>query len=179
MLVLEGSGAADAEEFRAGGIGDFELYEFERDGKRPDGSSIKVAFALAFAADPLAPEAGLFTCRHRYPENFWNPAFQQHANCTSRVAGVVLVAETPLAHRDFLLALAGATSARETDDGLTIDVPRAEIDVITPAAFDRRFGVAAPDTSRGARLAAIRFAGGPGDVKAAMGAVLAFEYTPR
>jgi hypothetical protein len=30
MLVLEGSGASDADAFRAAGIGDYELYEFER-----------------------------------------------------------------------------------------------------------------------------------------------------
>ena len=33
MLVLEGRGASDADEFRAKGIGDFELYEFEREGR--------------------------------------------------------------------------------------------------------------------------------------------------
>ena len=52
MLVLEGRGAPDADEFRAAGIGDFELHEFERQGKRPDGTPIKLAFALAFASDP-------------------------------------------------------------------------------------------------------------------------------
>src|SRR5216684_3078479 len=58
MLVLEGRGAPDAEAFRAAGIADFELYEFEREGRAPDGSAIKLAFALAFASDPLAPEIG-------------------------------------------------------------------------------------------------------------------------
>ncbi len=175
MLALEGRGAADADEFRSRGIGDYALYEFEREGKRPDGSAIKVAFALAFAADPLAPDAGFFTCQHRYPDNFWNPVFQIHANGAKRVGGVVLVAETPLAHRDFLLAFTGALGAHETDGGFTIDLPRGTIDVLTPDAFTRRFGVAAPDTSRGARLAAIRFSGGQAQVKETLGAVLVFE----
>src|SRR3954466_1288352 len=55
MLVLEGRGAPDAEEFRSARIGDFELYEFEREGRRPDGTPIRVAFSLAFASDPRAP----------------------------------------------------------------------------------------------------------------------------
>ncbi len=55
MLVLEGRGAADADEFRANGIGDFELFEFDRDGKRPDGTSVRLAFELAFASDPKRP----------------------------------------------------------------------------------------------------------------------------
>src|SRR5215218_1429160 len=57
MLVLEGKGAAaDAEAFRAAGIGDFEVFDFEREGKRPDGSTAKVAFSLAFARDTQAPD---------------------------------------------------------------------------------------------------------------------------
>jgi hypothetical protein len=50
----------------------------------------------------------------------------------------------------------------------------------TPAAFAHRYGVATPDVSRGARLAAVRFVGekeaiiGPDD---AMGAVIVFEPT--
>ena len=79
MLVLEGKGAAaDAEAFRAAGIGDFDVFDFEREGKRPDGSTVKVAFSLAFAADTQAPDTGFFTCQQHYPENFWNPAFQKH-----------------------------------------------------------------------------------------------------
>ena len=35
MLVLEGRGAPDAGQFRAEGIGDFEPYDFEREGKSP------------------------------------------------------------------------------------------------------------------------------------------------
>jgi hypothetical protein len=177
MLVLEGSGAADADEFRDRGIGDFELYEFEREGRRPDGGAIKVAFALAFAADPQAPDTGFFTCLHCRPENFWNTAFQQHANGAERVDGVVLVAEAPARHRDFLLALSGAKSTRESDHGFIIDLPRGTIDVQTPDAFARRFGVAAPNTARGARLSALRFSGEtlvPG-AKEAMRAVLIFD----
>ena len=38
MLVLEGKGApADAAAFRAAGIGDFDVFDFEREGRRPEG----------------------------------------------------------------------------------------------------------------------------------------------
>jgi catechol 2,3-dioxygenase-like lactoylglutathione lyase family enzyme len=177
MLVLEGRGASDADEFRAKCIGDFELYEFEREGKRPDGASIKLAFALAFASDPGAPDTGFFTSRHRHPENFWNPAFQNHANGAERVAGVVMVAGEPDRHREFLLGFSGGQSARNTADGFAIDLPRGAIDLMRPAAFAHRFGHPAPDVSRGARLAALRFSGKAltPAVKAVMGATLIFE----
>jgi hypothetical protein len=158
MLVLEGRGMADADEFRTAGIGDFELYEFEREARRPDGAPIKVAFTLAFASDRNAPEIGFFTCQHRHPENFWNPALQEHANTAVIVAGVVLVAENPSDHHIFLSAFAGEREMVATSAGISIETPRGEIQAMTPAAFRDRFGTEPPDTSRGARLAALRFA---------------------
>jgi hypothetical protein len=156
MLVLEGCGAPDADEFRGKGIGDFALYDFERQAKRPDGTPLKVAFTLAFAADPHALEIGFFTCQQHYPENFWNPAFQQHANGCTRVAGIVAVAEAPARHIDFMQSFAGSP-AQSDGDGFSIVTPRGAIDVMTPPVFLRRFAVSAPDVTRGARLAAIRF----------------------
>jgi hypothetical protein len=158
MLVLEGRGAPDAAEFRAAGIGDFELYEFEREGRRPDGSAINVAFALAFAADPLAPDTGFFTCLHRHPESFWNPAFQKHPNTAAAVAGVVLVAGNPSDHHIFLEAFTGERNLLATSAGISVKTPRGDIQVMQPDAFRDRFGVEPPPTERGARLAALRLA---------------------
>jgi glyoxalase-like protein len=157
MLVLKGQGAPDADEFCAKGMGDFALYEFEREGKRPDGTRLTFSFALAFASDTNAPDTGFFTCQHRHPAaNFWNPEFQKHANGATGVAGVVLVANEPERHRAFMEAFADGEAVR-ADSGFTIATPRGAIEMTTPAAFTRRYGVAAPDASRGARLAAIRF----------------------
>jgi hypothetical protein len=159
MLVLEGKGAAaDAEAFRAAGIGDFDVFDFEREGRRPDGSPVKVAFSLAFAADPKAPDTGFFTCQQHYPENFWNPAFQKHANGVSGVAGVVFVAENPADHHVFLKAFSGVSDLKSTSAGITIETPRGEIQVMDPAAFRLHYAVEPPDVARGMRLAAIRFA---------------------
>jgi len=198
MLVLEGRGAPDADEFRTKGIGDFALYEFEREGNRPDGTSVKLSFALAFASDPGMPRVGFFTSFHRFPEKFWNPKFQVHANTAKNVAGVVFVARDPGRHANFLSAFAGVEATRAATGGLTFKTPRGDIDVLTAAAFLQRFGVAPPDVSYGARLAALRFsvtdasllAGIPGEAgitglyaenitvighEDAMGAILVFE----
>jgi hypothetical protein len=158
MLALEGRGAADAEEFRASGIGDFETFELAREAQRPDGTAVKLAFSLAFARDPRAPAAGFFTCKHHHPENFWNPAFQTHANTATGVAGIVLVAENPSDHHIFLSAFAGERELLATSNGLLLKTPRGEIEVMTPAAFHDHFGTEPPEISSGARLAALRFA---------------------
>ncbi|TMJ01163.1 MAG: VOC family protein [Alphaproteobacteria bacterium] len=172
MLVLEGKGAAaDAAAFRAAGIGDFDVFDFAREAKRPDGSTVKVAFSLAFAADAKAPDAGFFTCQQHYPENFWNPAFQSHANDVTGIAGVVLVAENPADHHVFLKAFAGVSDLKSTSSGITIETPRGEIQVMDPAAFALHYAVEPPDVARGMRLAAIRFAAGDIEVaRAALGA---------
>jgi hypothetical protein len=159
MLVLEGhDSAAEAETFRAAGIGDFELFHFERDAKRPDGTPTKVAFSLVFARDPKAPDIGYFACKQRHPENFWNPAFQQHANGAIGIAGIVLVADQPGEHREFLSAFAGVHDVQAVGMDVSVKTPRGEIRMMNPASFAREFGAASPDTRRGARLAALRFA---------------------
>ncbi len=158
LLVLESpDAAADARDFRAAGIAGSEVMRFEREGKRPDGAPVKLGFSLAFADDTLAPQIRFATCQQHYPENFWNPAFQKHANSVSGIAGLVAVAERPDQHRAFMQHFTGAPEA-EQDGGFTIATPRGTIDMMTPADFVGRFGVAAPDVSRGARLAALRFA---------------------
>jgi hypothetical protein len=158
MLALESKDArADAEDFRVAGIGNFDVFDFERDARRPDGAVVKVAFSLAFARDQHA-DAAFFTCQQRYPENFWNPAFQVHANTTDNVVAVVLVAERPEDHRIFLSSYVGQRSITATSSGLAVGTPRGEIRVMDPPAFVSHFGVEPPDTSEGARLAALQFA---------------------
>jgi hypothetical protein len=158
MLVLEGRGAAaDAEAFRLADIGDFQVFDFEREARRPNGATVKVAFSLAFAADEKAGDAGFFTCQQHYPENFWNPAFQDHLNGVTGIAGVTMVAERPEAHRHFLGAFTGVSEVRSGPGGISAVTPRGDIQIMTPSAYRTFFGAKEPDLARGGRLAAIRF----------------------
>jgi catechol 2,3-dioxygenase-like lactoylglutathione lyase family enzyme len=158
MILQSDNAHADETDFRAAGIAASQTMRFEREGKRPDGSAVKVAFSLAFAEDELAPDIRFAVCQQHFPENFWNPDFQRHANSVERIAGAVMVAETPGRHREFLLSFTGVDHARLDGDGFVVATPRGEIALMTPAAFRRRFEVAAPDVTGGARLAALRFA---------------------
>ncbi len=158
LLILESrNAAADVADFRAAKIGVSDAMHFEREGKRPDGSPVKVGFSLAFARDAGAPQIGFAACQQHYPENFWNPAFQQHANTVSGVAGVVLVAENPSDHHIFLSAFSGVRDLHATSSGVTAATPRGDIKVMDPAAFRSHFGTAPPEVSAGARLAALQF----------------------
>jgi catechol 2,3-dioxygenase-like lactoylglutathione lyase family enzyme len=159
MLVLEGHDAAgDAEAFRRAGFGDFAPFRFEREGRKPDGRTVKLGFSLAFARDPRAPDTCFFTCQQHYPENFWDPAFQRHANGAGTIAAIVLAAENPTDHHIFLSAFSGVRDLHATSTGVTVETPRGAIQAMDPAAFRLHYGVAPPDVSAGARLAAAKFA---------------------
>jgi hypothetical protein len=158
MLVLEGKGAADdVEAFRAADIGNFKPFNFEREARRPDGSPVKVAFSLVFAADAKAPDVGYFTCQQHHPENFWNPAFQKHSNSALGIAGVILVSENPQDHHHFVAAFSGVSDVSSTASGISAMTPRGEIQVMNPKAYKAYAGTPPPDLARGAHLAAIRF----------------------
>jgi len=137
FLLLESTDAAsDALSFQAAGIAASEALRFERKGTRPDGTKVRVGFSVAFARDRHAPEIGFGVCQHRFPENFWNAVFQRHI---------------------FLSAFTGERELHATSSGITASTPRGDIKVMDAAAFANHFGVAAPDISGGARLAALRF----------------------
>jgi catechol 2,3-dioxygenase-like lactoylglutathione lyase family enzyme len=159
LLILESRDACvDEDAIRSAGIAASEAMRFERDGQRPDGLAVKLGFSLAFADDKLAPDIRFATCQQHYPENFWNPAFQNHANSVTAIVGVVAVAAAPARHLAFMQVFVGAKAGRASNDEFEIVTPRGAIEVVTPTAFVARFGVEAPDVSRGARLAALRFA---------------------
>ena len=155
LLLDSRDAAADAALFYNAGIAASAALRFGREGRRPDGTPIRLAFSLAFARDPAGAEAVFAACQHHFPENFWNPAFQQHRNGATGVAGVVMVAENPTDHHIFLSALTGERELLATSSGVTVTTPRGTIQVMEPSAYERHFGVAPPDLSRGARLGAL------------------------
>jgi hypothetical protein len=157
LLILESKdAAADARAFEAAKIAASGALRFEREGKRPDGSSVKVAFSLVFARDALAPAHNFAVCQQHYPENFWNPDYQLHANGVTGVAGAVMVADNPSDHHIFMSAFAGERDLQSSSAGITVTTPRGEIQVVTSAAFSDLFGIAAPDVTQSARLAGLR-----------------------
>lgn len=148
MLVLKSADArADAAEYAALGLGDFEPFDFARKGTRPDGSEVEVAFSLAFARDEAAPECGFFTCQQHFPQNFWSRPAQTHANGAAGIARVTIVAENPSDHHIFLGAFIGERGMRSTSFGIEIAAGDALIEIVSPEGFAFRYGTAAPDAA--------------------------------
>jgi hypothetical protein len=158
MLILNSVDAAlDARAFDAAGIGGFKVFDFAREGTKPDGSPVKLAFSLVFVRDPASPGLGFAVCQHHFPQNFWDPAFQRHANGTRTMSGVALVADNPTDHHVFLKAFAGVQDLHSSSIGVKARTGNGDIEIMERVAFRDQFGVSPDVKGEGMTLDAMRF----------------------
>ena len=140
MVALRAADAeADRRAFAAAGIGGLPRFDFARQGRRPDGGAVEVAFSLAFAKSPALPSAGFFVCQQRFPENFWSRAAQVHPNGALGVAGVTLVCDEP-AERPPSSPPSSMRPVQAIDGGVAFAADGATIECLTPARFAARYG---------------------------------------
>jgi hypothetical protein len=158
MLILNSSNAADdARAFEAAGIGGFEVFDFAREGTKPDGTPVKLAFSLAFAQDSTSPNVRFAVCQHHFPENFWNPTFQTHPNGAKAAPGAVLVADNPTDHHVFLKAFTGKSDLHSSSIGVRARTENGEVEIVEQVAFRDQFGVSPDVDGEGMSLNALRF----------------------
>src|SRR6202048_1893961 len=158
MLILNSSNAADdARSFEASGIANSRVFDFAREGTKPDGTPVKLAFSLAFASDPASPNVRFAVCQHHFPENFWDPAFQTHANGAGAVPGVAMVAENPTDHHIFLKAFTGVQDLHSSSIGVKARTENGDIEIMEQVAFRDQFGVTPAGNGAGMTLNALRF----------------------
>ncbi len=158
MLILNSRNAKeDARAFEAAGIGGFEVFDFGREGTRPDGRLVKLAFSLAFASDPASPATGFAVCQHHFPENFWDPAFQVHANGAGAVPGVAMVADNPTDHHIFLKAFTGVSDLHSSSIGVRARTDNGDVEIMEQVAFRDQFGIAPDVAGEGMALLGLRF----------------------
>jgi hypothetical protein len=159
MLILNsGDAASDARAFEASGIGNSRVFDFSREGNKPDGTAVKLAFSLAFAQDQASPDVRFAVCQHHFPENFWDPAFQRHGNGAKAVPGVVLVADNPTDHHIFLKAFTGVSDLHSTSIGVRARTENGDIEIMEPVSFCDEFGVSPDVDAEGMTLNGLRFA---------------------
>jgi hypothetical protein len=158
MLILNSSNAVDdARSFESSGIANSEVFDFAREGTKPDGTPVKLAFSLAFASDPASPNVRFAVCQHHFPENFWDPAFQIHANGAGAVPGVAMVAENPTDHHIFLKAFTGVQDLHSSSIGIKARTESGDIEIMEEVAFRDQFGVSPAVEGEGMTLNGLRF----------------------
>jgi hypothetical protein len=159
LLVLASEDArADLADWQARGLRTYAPFDFERRAKLPDGQEVTVAFTLGFVTDPGLPALGFFVCQNRFPQYFWKPAFQSHANGAKGIVALYLAAGEPARHAGFLTALTGG-EAREVPGGLGIALTGGcELQVLTPAGIAAIAPGKALDLTEGPLFAGIALA---------------------
>jgi hypothetical protein len=159
MLILNSSDAAlDAHAFEKSGIGNSRVFDFAREGTKPDGTPVKLAFSLAFAHDLASPNVRFAVCQHHFPENFWDPAFQTHANGARAIPGAIMVADNPTDHHIFLKAFTGVSDLHSSSIGVRARTENGDIEIMEPVSFRDQFGVSPAVDAEAMTLNGLRFA---------------------
>lgn len=141
IALRSANAAADLADFAAHGLPTYDLVKFERTAKGPDGAERPLAFSLAFTSDArVHGQAAFFTCQHHYPENFWRPEYQRHANGALRVDSAVFVTRDPADFHIFLTGFTGQHDMLSTSLHVRFDLGDNAIDVESPVAFRAFFG---------------------------------------
>ena len=155
MLVLRATDAdADATAFAKAGIGQGR-FDFGRKGLDGQGRDVDLSFRLAFAQAKLMPETTFFTCQQTHPQAFWSKAAQVHPNGARALSAVVMQADGPSDHAEFLSAFTGQREMLATSLGLELSLaPGQTIEVLTPVALAFRYGQGVAPAQ--ARIAAFR-----------------------
>lgn len=137
MLVLAtGDTDGDIARYKAAGLHTYPRFDFSRLGKLPDGSMATLSFSLAFASDPALPGCGFFTCHNRAPALFWKPDYMRHANGAQAIEAMLMVADDPAAHGQFLAGFSDGTVS-DTADGIAVSCGPHRIEVLRPDAAAR------------------------------------------
>lgn len=149
----------DMAAFASRGLPVYDPVRFERVALGPDGSERKVAFTMTFTGDARIKDAAFFTCTHHYPENFWRPEFQRHANGALRIDAVAMIARDPADFHEFFTYFTGEHDMRSTSLGVEIDTGEGSVDILSPVGFRGFFGDAMPiEADPKPRLVACRIA---------------------
>jgi len=158
MLILNSRDAReDSRSFEASGLSNSKVFDFSREGKKPDGTPVKLAFSLAFASEKASPNVAFAVCQHHFPENFWNPLFQTHGNGVISAPGVVMVADRPSEHEKFLKTFTGSNNAHSGPIGVKVGTENGDVEILKATSFRDEFGVLPGIEDEGLTLNGLRF----------------------
>ena len=179
MMALRVDDAeAEARRYVEEGLIAFPVRRFGRKAQMPDGREAQVSFALAHALDPRLPDLALFGCEHATPDAVWAAGPRDHASGARDVVGAVAVDQNPTDHHVFYASMLGLRDIRASSAGLRMAMERGVLEVLTPAAFDARFGKVGAPHGVSPRLQALRIGADRAQVvpaSEACGVALVFE----
>jgi glyoxalase-like protein len=141
LAMGTGNAAADHAIFVENGFSAGQVLEFSRPFVGASGIEDTASFRLAFAADQRATDSLFFTCQRINVPKVDRGALQVHANCTSRIASVLLSADQPSAYASVLATVVGGAPPTDIDAGIELRASDALVTVLTPARLHDEFGL--------------------------------------
>ncbi len=142
VAIASDDAAADHAAFVEAGFGGGDLLEFGRSFENATGERTDLAFRLAFATHPNAPESFVFACQRLSSTGGDRSAFTRHPNGARGLDRLVYAAADPEAVRTFVEAALGRPAAVVSNSlGFSLTVANAVIDVLSPDGLLARYGV--------------------------------------
>lgn len=144
LVVKTDDASADHVEYRDGGIGGGPMVRFDRRFQTASGQHDDVSFALAFAEDRRAPDAGFFSCEVVRAPGVDRSDLLTHPNGAVGLVESVMSEPNP---SDFQYFLQVFLDQREMDNhsfGIEFALPNAKVSVLTPVGMRAFCGFDAP-----------------------------------
>ena len=137
--------------FAANGIAGADPVDFARPVELARGST-EARFTVTVIPDEATPGANMFVCQHHTRDAVWVPGSMNHENRAAGLSGVTAVVEEPAAIADAYARVFGAERLEQSGQGLSIDLPGAPIEFLSPAAYADRYAGVPPDPAASAPI---------------------------
>jgi hypothetical protein len=141
---------------REGGVSCGMPQSFSRPVALADGTTRDAVFRTVRLPDETTEAGRLYFCAHATRDLVWRDEWRRHANGALGVARAVIATDQPDALAALFARLFGAGAVARSGDGYSVAVGLAGVDIVSPIALRRRYGMAAPEgDGRGAWMAAL------------------------
>lgn len=129
--------------------------DFSRPFVDATGKTDTASFRLAFASVPEVADTFLFACERVNAPKVDRSALQRHDNGAVAIAEVIAISANPSAQLPIVAAAAGVEPA-PTSQADELALPNAQLSIVTPHDYERRFGLPAGEATE-LRFAAVVF----------------------
>ena len=139
----------DDADYRRAAMSAGSMVRFEREARDHTGAAAKAAFALAFAGDLRAPDAGFFSCEVVSSPHLDRLALETHPNGALALTNVVLSEPNPTDFQYFLQDLFDQRRMDDNSFGIEFQLANAKVAVATPTGLSAFYGLERTSPERG------------------------------
>ena len=129
----------DYEALKKRGAAAFEPFSIERRVTLPDGSEGIVSAAATGWFPEQVRLARLFYSQQLRPQYIWTPEWQRHANGSTSLRSITIVAEQPAEYQSYFESMILGGAIKSEKGYLVATTPAGLIELVTPTTYARRY----------------------------------------